>query len=467
MRRRTLCALLLSVPLTLAAGGLCAQDERPPEEPAQPSPELYRIRIENRAGGAVELSQDGGRLWDLLGRVTRPATSVSPSTNVITAVRPGGVSAVMPEHLTLRLPAGKDQFRSLRIQAKDQAEAAAAIGTDIPVSGSLFRCLAPPAGSAVYLEREEKTDTLPTNYVPQPGDRLAIVVRRGETFPAEVVIENRADGQVTVLSQAGAKRVVGRVKQPLRGIGRYAGTERAGRGALVAWSPTVVVVSTAATERRFDDMDQPLEDRGGFIIQPAEPNLQGSTDPASQLLIEGLAGAEPKPAISPFFGLPVPLSSGDPLDPVSTRIEIKVDDGEWEPMPDLRGPVAPEKLAGALQDALGPNRTVKTGITHLRILFDNPTPPSLIRRIKLSAAPGADLPQRGAVKITANVMGEGISIVSFFLDGSLAMATNRMPYTWEWNTLKTPNGPHLIEIRGTDLKGAIVTSVVRRVYVDN
>jgi hypothetical protein len=71
------------------------------------------------------------------------------------------------------------------------------------------------------------------------------------------------------------------------------------------------------------------------------------------------------------------------------------------------------------------------------------------------------------VKITANVMGEGISIVSFFLDGNLAMATNRMPYTWEWNTLKTANGPHLIEIRGTDLKGAIVTSVLRRVYVDN
>jgi hypothetical protein len=171
--------------------------------------------------------------------------------------------------------------------------------------------------------------------------------------------------------------------------------------------------------------------------------------------------------ISPFFGLPVPLSSGDPLDPVATRIEIRVDDGEWEPMPDLRGPVPPEKLATTLQEALGPNRMVKSGITHLRILFDNPTPPSLSRRIKLATASGADQPQRGAVKITANVMGDGISIVSFFLDGNLAMATNRMPYTWEWNTLTTANGPHLIEIRGTDLKGAIVTSVVRRVYVDN
>jgi len=461
MRRRTVCALLLAVPLATLAAGLRAQEEPPP------TPELYRIRIENRAGGAVELSNDGGRLWDLLGRVTRPATSVSPSTSVISAVRAGGVSAVTPEHLTLRIPATKDQFRSLRIQAKDQAEASGAIGTDIPVSGSLFRCLAPPVGSAVYLERAEKTDALPTNYLPQPGDRLTIVVRRGETFPAEVVIENRADGQVTVVTQAGANRVVGRVKQPLRGIGRYAGTERAGRGALVAWSPTVVVVSTAATQRRFDENDQPLEERGGFIIQPSEPNLQGSTDPASQLLIEGVAGAESKPVISPFFGLPVPLSSGDPLDPAATRIEIKIDDGEWEPMPDLRGPVAPDKLVAALKEALGGERTVKTGITHIRILFDNPTPPSLSRRIKLATAAGADQPQRGAVKITANVMGEGISIVSFFLDGNLAMATNRMPYTWEWNTLKTANGPHLVEIRGTDLKGAIVTSVLRRVYVDN
>jgi hypothetical protein len=462
-RRLRLAALVL-LPLALCAGSLQAQDEV--VESPDATTELYRVRIENRPGAAVEISSDGGRLWDLMGKVTRVATSVSPSSNVITAVRPGGVSGVTPEHLTLRVPANKDLFKLLRVQAAGQPESPAAIATDIPVSGALFRCLAPPVGSGVTLEREGKTEPLPVNYVPLPGDRLTIIVRRGETFPAEVVLQNKPDGEVSVVTKSGS-RVVGRVKQPLRGIGRYAGTERAGSGALVSWSPTVVVVSSAATLRRFDDKDQQLEDRGGFIIQPAEPNLQGSTNPASQILIEGIAGAESKPAISPFFGLPIPVSSGDPLDPVSTIIQVRIDGGDWESLPDLRGPVTPEKMIAALQEAVGPQRTIKEGITHLRILFDNPTPASLSRRIKLAIAAGTDQPQRGAVKITANVMGEGIAIVSFFLDGQLTMATNRQPYTWEWNTLKTPNGPHLVEIRGTDARGAIVTSVLRRVLVDN
>lgn len=439
---------------------------RAQDAPAEPV-ELYRIRLENRNGGAIEVSADGGRLWDPLGHVNRPASALSAATSLISAVRPGSVAGITPEQIAIRVPAAKEQYRTLRIVAREQPEAAAAIGTDILTTGPLFRCLAPPAGSAVLLEREEKSEALPANYLPQVGDRLIIIVRRGATFPAEVVIENRVDGQVTLSTGADKGRAIGKVKQPLRGIGRYAGTERAGAGSLVSWSPTVVVVSTASMLRRLDEKDQLIEERGGFIIQPAEPQLQGTTSPASQLLIEALPTDQGKPVLSTFFGLPIPLTSGDPLDSVATRVEVRLDEGEWEPIPDLRGPIAPEKLTAALQEAAGQGRTLKTGITHFRILFDNPTPATLLHRLKLATVAGTDTPQRGAVKITANVMGEGISIVSFFLDGSLTMATNRPPYTWEWNTLKTPNGPHLVEIRGTDDKGAVVTSVTRRVFVDN
>lgn len=436
------------------------------EAPAEPV-ELYRLRLENREGGAVEVSADGGRLWDTLGHVLRPATALSGATSLISAVRPSSVAGITPEQIAIRVPAAKDQYRNLRIVAREQPEAAAAIATDIIATGPLFRCLAPPAGSAVLLERGEKAEPLPANYLPQAGDRLVIVIRRGATFPAEVVIENRVDGQVTLTTGADKGRILGKVKQPLRGIGRYAGTERAGAGSLVSWSPTVVVVSTASMVRRLDEQDQLIEERGGFIIQPSEPQLQGTTSPASQLLIEAIPTDQGKPVLSTFFGLPIPLTSGDPLDGVATRVEMRLDEGEWEPFPDLRGPIAPEKLAGALQEAVGAGRTVKSGITHLRILFDNPTPATLQRRLKLATTAGTETPQRGTVKITANVMGDGITIVSFFLDGALTMATNRPPYTWEWNTLKTPNGPHLVEIRGTDEKGAVVTSVTRRVFVDN
>lgn len=435
---------------------------------AAPEPvELYRIRLENREGGAIEVSGDGGRLWDVIGHVNRPATALSSATSLITAVRPSSVAGVTPEQISIRVPAAKEQYRVLRVTAKEQPEAAAAIGTDLLSASPLFRCIAPPAGSAVQLERNDKSEPLPANYLPQPGDRLVIIVRRGATFPAEVVIENRVDGKVTLTTGAEKGRAIARVKQPLRGIGRYAGTERAGAGALISWSPTVVVVSTASMLRRLDEKDQLIEERGGFIIQPAEPQLQGTTSPASQILIEALPTEQGKPVLSTFFGLPIPLTSGDALDGTATRVEMRLDEGEWEPLPDLRGPVAPEKLTAALQEAVGQNRTVKDGITHLRIVFDNPTPAALQRRLKLATTAGTETPQRGTVKITANVMGDGIVIVSFFLDGALTMATNRAPYTWEWNTLKAANGPHLVEIRGTDDKGAVVTSVTRRVFVDN
>jgi hypothetical protein len=453
----------LAAALVLAPAGAAAQD--------QPLKELCRFRITNRAGAPVEVSSDGGAAWQPLGKVTRSATGVAIANSSISVAPAGAVAGVTPDQLLIRLPADKERERSLRILSKNEATvnaSGAAIATDISSRGPLFCCLAPPTGSPVLLEQGDGVKPLTAAYVPRPGDRLLIFVTAPAAGdPPSLTIENREGGEVTLLVPGSAARPIARVKQALKGTGRYAGTERAGSGYVLSWSPTAVLVSTSGRSRRLDENGQPREERGGFVIQPAEPALRGATHPASQLLLEALPEGETRPPVSPLFGLPVPVSSGDPLDPLPTRIEVRIDEGVWESFPDLRGTIGEEQMVKALEEALGQGRTVKTGITHLRIAFGSTTDASFRRRLRLATTPAAPQPQRGLATITANVMGDGVTLISFFLNGVQAKLTNVPPYAWEWDTLKVPNGEHLIEIRGFDDKGVLVSTVMTRVLVDN
>src|SRR6185437_6156277 len=138
-------------------------------------------------------------------------------------------------------------------------------------------------GSRVLLTRGGKTNALPGGYLPRPGDALIVAVPRAPEGLAEsITIENRLDGDVTLTATGEAPRVVAKVRQPLKGIGRYSSTERSGSGSVLSWSPTTVLVSTSGVAHRPVMEGQVPEDRGGFVIQPAEPTLRGTTHPASQ-----------------------------------------------------------------------------------------------------------------------------------------------------------------------------------------
>jgi hypothetical protein len=456
--------LVLAAPVLRGAG---AQNADLPE-----TQEVYRLRFVNRPGGSVEVSTDRGESWEELGKVTRPATAPAPGSAVLTAVPAGSVAGVGPTALLLRLPSAAGSNRVLRVLARGEPGNASALGTDIPERTSLFRILAPPIGSRIYLEPETGTARpLPGNYVPRPGDRL-VIVAAGETEgdPPTVTIENREGGEVILAATGGVPRVLARVKQPLRGIGRYAGTERAGSGRVVAWSPTAITVATAGLSRRGGrarDEGAATEERGGFVIQPAEPPLQGATHAASQVLLEAVAEGETRPPVSRLFGLAGSLSSGDPLDPTPTRVEVRLDEGDWEPFPDLRGAINAENMLAALQAAVGSERPLKEGITHLRLSFGALTADQVRRRVLLATTPLAPAPQRGVARIAADVMGDGVAYVVFLLNGRQAKVSNVPPFEWMWDTRRVPNGEHLIEIRGLDNRNATVTSVVTRVLVDN
>ncbi len=430
--------------------------------------EQYRLRFVNEAEGPIEYSLDGGRQWELLGKVTRAAAAVTPSTSVLSVVQPGTVAGVQPEQLLLRLPADKRQLRSLRILAKGQAPLSAAIMTDIPPKSSIFRTLAPPTGSRLLIETEAGAEPMPPGWMPKQGDHLIISVsKQPPGDPPSVVIENKEGGEVVYSTTGGLPQIIAKVKQPLKGIGRYGGTERGGLGMIPAWSPTAVVVSTASTLRRMTDENQPVEDRGGFVIQPAEPQLRGATHPASQILLEALPEGDVKPAIARFFGLSAPVSTGDPLDRQPTRVEISIDGGDWEPVPDLRGTINEEAMLKALSEAYGGKRKIEKGITSIRILFGTVQEANFRRRLQLAATPLAEQVQRGKVTISANVMGEGVAYVSFRLNGIQQKITNQKPFSWEWDTRKWSNGEHLLEIRGLDEALSPLTTVTTKVLVDN
>ena len=387
---------------------------------------------------------------------------------MISVAPPASVAGVSPDQVLLRLPAAPAGNRSLRILARGQAGSAAAIATNIAPRGSLFRSLAPPVGSLLRLERGGRAEALPAHYLPRSGDRLLILVPPPPApGTVTVTIENKVDGEAVLVSGEGAPRVVGRVKQPLRGIGRYAGTERAGRGQVISWSPTAVLVSTAGRQRRLDANDRPGEERGGFVVQPAEPALRGTTHPDSQLLLAAVPEGGKKLPVSRFFGLSAPLSSGDPMDPRPTQVEIRVDGGEWEPCPDLRGTVGEEQMTEMLKSALGEKRPVKNGITHLRFTFAGANEAAFQRRFRLAVTPASSEVQRGIATITADVMGTGVKFVQFFLNGRQVLLTNQSPYAWRWDTMQVPNGEHLIEIRGMDNNLTVVSSVTTKVIVDN
>ena len=68
--------------------------EMPPVFRAFPQVETHRIRIVNAEDGAIQISDDGGKTWLLIGRVTAPATQSLPGYSAAGYAQPSTLSAV-------------------------------------------------------------------------------------------------------------------------------------------------------------------------------------------------------------------------------------------------------------------------------------------------------------------------------------------------------------------------------------
>jgi len=57
--------------------------------------------------------------------------------------------------------------------------------------------------------------------------------------------------------------------------------------------------------------------------------------------------------------------------------------------------------------------------------------------------------------------------VDVWIDGALRMIDDAAPYSWSWDTTKELNGPHVLELRATDIAGHQGVSESRRMNVEN
>jgi hypothetical protein len=456
------------------------------------------------------VSLDGGRNWTTLGRVTRPATDTGAGFSALNMASPGTVAAISRDGITLRTdrpPAsGAGKARIFSLAPVGGAAGDSVIITDLTRGRDLFGPLAPPLGSTVLLETAGRARPLPGGYIPQAGDTVIIVAKVPADAPAMLVIENKEGGRILAVSPTGDEAVVGTVRRPLRGVSRYPATDGARCGGVAAHHPAAIVVATTPTDassgpvpdgRHSDTPGTPAPSDppgyGGFLIQPEASAASLKPEEGSVLVVDRLT------ATGAPLSLPIRLSPAKGSLVGETRVEARLDGGAWEPLPAVGGAAPAALTAAALMEqskAQGKSRTLADGITHLRLVLGPSTPERLraalpltttvrgngtsaipeppARQTARTGAPASTKPAAGqarkptrTLRVVANVQGEGIHYVMFYVDGRLRKMTNTAPYEWRWDTRQDTNGAHALEIRGADVNGRILTSQKQKVSVYN
>lgn len=178
---------------------LCRAQEPPDDIPLAPrvtaSGEAYRLRVENREYGGISLSADGGLHYTLIGRVTRPASTVAldrEAQATAQVVRGGGMGFAfavnLGQSLKLRPLGVSAPTGAKRTQAMSFASEPFSILTNLAPRTGLFGDLLPPAGARVKLESDGGFQHgFPTPYQPSLEDAYVFFV----TLPAQGTEEEK------------------------------------------------------------------------------------------------------------------------------------------------------------------------------------------------------------------------------------------------------------------------------------
>ena len=301
---------------------------------------VYRIVMPLVRGEEARAELPGGRIFPL-GKVTGlPTATRWPGYTASKWAAPGTVaaSAVNAVHLTLSVE--KDAGRTMSILPLHTVAPAAGekafITLDVPAGTGFFGGWAPPVGTRVLVRKADGLLVpLEVSGLPSPGDELIFDVEEEER-PYIIDVENRPGGRVLGWYPAGPK-VLARVIRPVRGVGRFGGTEFQGRGRIRANHSGVIDVSTAGRGVT-----------GGFQILPflhSKSKEMGGAWQLTQWLIIASETDRPLPGTAPLFlGNLVPGSQlSDVLwDIWSTYgrkplVLCRLDGGPWEKLPEKSG----------------------------------------------------------------------------------------------------------------------------------
>ncbi len=441
--------------------------------------ETHRIRVVNSVDGAIQVSDDGGKHWHLIGRVTAPATESLMGYSAAGYARTGTVAATAVHGIRIRVgDYGTPDPLLINVLPREFAQTPKLFGgqvsglsgiyTTIPVGTSIFRGLSPLVGNPVFLEHGMGSDLqpLPVNYLPRDGDVLEILVLAPANPLKEVDFDNHAGGDVRVTYADGTTQVITHVVKPVVGVGRYDGCSYTGIGAINTNHDGVITVSTApvSTSPLFEGIGP--ERRGGFQIQPAFHNAQGDGAGAPSVLV---IGSRKKPDAPEMEGRP-PLFYGyfdlawNPDEPQhSWRTEVQRRHGPWTSMPVL---VGSQTLAMADVTAL---RLVRTspGDKAWRSGQVKVAEADYARAAEIAARAGHSLVERGAISFSVAASDRRTAFIAFYRDGEFAGITNSVPYTFRWDTRKVPDGEYVIEAEAQDASNQLLSTTRTKIFVDN
>jgi hypothetical protein len=355
--------------------------------------ETHRIRVENRTGGAVSVSRDGGETWETVGKIKAPAVSLAPGFTASQWSEDSTVCAVAVHGLRIRVGESEDASRGLLISIVPLEFAKApenygghnpgtsGIYTDIPAGTGVFREFAPFLGNMVLLKQDRGLVPIPDHRKPQVGDVYVIQVARPERLPICITLENRAGGSVIADFGNGEAYEFARVKRPVEGVGRFDATGYTGIGCINTNHAGVVTISTAPDFNGMPRFDTPFgESRGGFMIQPDRhaADEESTGGPVSQVMvIEAVRSGHPLEGTPPLFMGYLGLMYDSNDRSRSYVCEMQVDGGEWEPLVESVGINPSLFTARGLEGALaraGRGRFVNQGVTAFHILFPKVMP---------------------------------------------------------------------------------------------
>jgi hypothetical protein len=483
-----------SIAFMLAAGAALAQGVALPVPPPEGMQEILRIRVQNSPGGSIGVSTDGGKRYIVVGQVLKPASTTEVGHAASIWAPKGAVSAVAIHGIRIRVGDARadEKFpRSLSLVPRDfryipvgyggHVPGDSGIYTDVRAGESIFRNLAPRAGSPVYLEAGAELVPLPDDYTPSEGDVLVISVQAPTAPPEWIEFENWEGGRVIAHNADGTETQIAVVQRPVLGVGRFDGTSYTGEGRINTVHSGVVTISAAPLSGSLLPEGKGPERRGGFMIQPA---VHAETQPGltQVMVIAPLEGAPALEGAEPVFASTLGLAYSPDSPPNSFSAEIRIDNGPWEPVPAMTGRIDDAFTAAYLRkyftDA-GTPREITSGVTHVRIHIPKVSEPYLVQQARTAARPVYPEQESvagekrkntvtGIVALKARVEDiEAVKYVLFYIDGTLIGIDNALPYGCDWNTATVPDGEHTVEVVAVDGSGSRVRSTTSVVWVAN
>ncbi len=424
----------------------------------------------------------------LIGRVSAPATA-SLTGYLASGYAPiGAVAATAVHGIRIRLGSMSEAYPNLiNILPREfaatphffggQIAGASGVYTNIPTGTGLFRELAPYVGSPTYLASPDGQTLTPlsSDYMPRQGDTLEIISRETTDPLLSVEFVNHGGGAVTATYASGRTQLVTHVVQPLAGTGRFDGTSYTGVGAVNTNHTCVITISTAPVSRSPLLEGTGPERRGGFQIEPYYHNTQTQEVGAPQVMVVGtphsqLPELEGRPPL--FFGC-IGLASAQSVDAQHawiTQIRTRAGGARWLPMPTLIGNQ--------------PNAFIALKVTALRLRRAADDEDARWLQAALQRVSGRYEAQRLALARTGDIplvngdyaVPPGIdtevsrlrpAVVEFSIDGQYIGVTNQSPWMLDWDSLRVPDGEHLIEAVIKDASGRILATNRKLIYVLN